>query len=201
MILPQGYSVTTDGRVFNSQARELKQNTRKGYLYVIVKGRKYSVHRIVALTYIPNPENKPEIDHIDGNALNNNVYNLRWVTRKENENNPITLSRISKANKGKIITSEQRAKISKSLTGLRQSEETKLKRADKLRGRKRPEHVKKILLEANKKAVVCIEKETGKEYNFASQKDAAKYFGISTATISCYISGKLKSKKHIWKRK
>ena len=201
MILPQGYFVTTDGRVFNSQAKELKQNTRKGYLYVTVKGRKYSVHRLVALSYIPNLENKPEIDHIDGNTLNNNVYNLRWVTRKENENNPITLSRISKANKGKIITSEQRAKISKSLTGLCQSEETKLKRADKLRGRKSPEHVKKILLEANKKSVVCIEKETGEKYNFESQKEAAAHFGISTATVSCYLTGRIKSSKYIWKRK
>lgn len=201
MILPQGYSVTTDGRVFNSQAKELKQNTRKGYLYVTVKGRKYSVHRLVALSYIPNPENKPEIDHIDGNPKNNCVDNLRWVTRSENENNPITLSRISKANKGKIRTSEQRAKISKSLMGLRQSEETKLKRADKLRGRERPEHVKKILLEANKKAVVCIEKETGKNYIFESQKEAASHFGLSTATISCYLAGRIKSNKYIWKRK
>lgn len=105
------------------------------------------------------------------------------------------------SNKGKIITDEQRAKISKSLTGSRQSEETKLKRADKLRGRERPEHVKKILLEANKKAVVCIEKETGEKYNFESQKEAAEYFGISTATVSCYLTGRIKSKKYIWKRK
>lgn len=201
MILPIGYSVTIDGRVFNRQTKELKQNTRKGYLYVTVKGRKYSVHRLVALSYIPNPENKPEIDHIDGNILNNNVYNLRWVTRKENENNPITLSRISKANKGKIITVEQRAKISKSLMGLRQSEETKLKRAAKLRGREMPDRVKKILLEANKKAVVCIEKETGKKYIFESQKEAAAYFGISTATVSCYLTGRIKSNKYLWKRK
>lgn len=166
-----------------------------------VKGRKYSVHRLVALSYIPNLENKPEIDHIDGNTLNNNVYNLRWVTRKENENNSITLSRISKANKGKIITSEQRAKISKSLMGLHQSEETRLKRADRLRGRERPKHVKKILLEANKKAVVCIDKETGKKYIFESQKEAAANFGISTATVSCYLSGRIKSNKYRWKRK
>lgn len=201
MILPIGYSVTTDGRVFNSQAKELKQNTRKGYLYVTIKRRKYSVHRLVALSYIPNPENKPEIDHKDGNPKNNCVDNLRWVTRSENEMNPITRERISKANKGKIITLEQRKKIASKLTGLKQSEETKAKRAEKLRGRKRPEHVKKILLEVNKKAVVCFEKETGKKYNFESQKEAAEHFGISTATVSCYLTGRIKSKKYIWKRK
>ena len=43
------------------------------------------VHRIVAKAFIPNPENKPEIDHIDYNPLNNNVTNLRWVTHSENQ--------------------------------------------------------------------------------------------------------------------
>jgi len=201
MILPQGYSVTTDGRVFNSQAKELKQNTRKGYLYVTVKGRKYSVHRLVALCYIPNPENKPEIDHIDGNMLNNNVYNLRWVTRKENEMNPITRCRISMANKGKKISVQQRIKISKSLTGKRQNEETKIKRANKLKGRKRPQYIIDNLLSINKKPIICIDKKTGERMSFNSQKEAAEFLGISAACISKNIMGLTKSRKYILIRK
>ena len=53
-----------------------KNGTRKGFL----------VHRLIALHYIDNPDNKPHIDHIDGNPLNNNVENLRWVTKQENDN-------------------------------------------------------------------------------------------------------------------
>lgn len=52
------------------------------------------IHRLMAETFLPNPDNLPEIDHIDGNALNNNLDNLRWVTRFENNNNPITLSNL-----------------------------------------------------------------------------------------------------------
>ena len=58
------------------------------YLHVNIwknnKGKNYSTNRLVALTFIPNPDNKPMVNHIDGNKLNNNAYNLEWCTCSEN---------------------------------------------------------------------------------------------------------------------
>ena len=81
------YLVNTKGTVLNKKTRKrLPQNdTGKGYLQVQFKNKKnYYVHRLVAMTFIPNPEDKPYIDHIDGNKSNNSIDNLRWVTASEN---------------------------------------------------------------------------------------------------------------------
>jgi hypothetical protein len=65
-----------------------KQLDRYGYHYVHIsngiKGRNIKVHRLVAIAFIPNPENKSDVNHIDGNKLNNHVSNLEWATIKEN---------------------------------------------------------------------------------------------------------------------
>lgn len=83
------YSITKDGKVFSHiRNKFLKYDLRNNYYAVKLGkyGKKIAVHRLVALTYIENVEDKPYINHIDGNKLNNNVDNLEWCTAKENIN-------------------------------------------------------------------------------------------------------------------
>lgn len=72
--------------------------------------RRVFLHRLVAYEFIPNTDNKPQIDHIDGNPSNNSVENLRWVTAKENSNNPITKQRQKAGAKRKGIPKATQAK-------------------------------------------------------------------------------------------
>lgn len=73
--------VTKDGKVFKDNTL-LKPRLFKGYLRVKINGSTHLVHRLVALTYIPNPENKPCVCHKDNNRTNNRVENLYWGTYK-----------------------------------------------------------------------------------------------------------------------
>lgn len=84
------YSVSDDGQVRNDKSgRILKLHLNgSGYLQVGLSrnGKLYMrcVHKLVALAFIPNPENKPEANHKDGDKLNCKVANLEWMTHKEN---------------------------------------------------------------------------------------------------------------------
>lgn len=76
--------VSKDGRFFGASGRELKGYVRHGYVVVQAGPRQEKLHRLVAEAFIENPSMKPEINHIDGNKINNRADNLEWASHTEN---------------------------------------------------------------------------------------------------------------------
>jgi len=102
------YSITKDGKVWSHRSNKFlaKAFQTNGYTQVSMckngKVKSMSIHRLMGLTYLPNPEGKPEIDHINGKPFDNRVENLRWCTSKENKRNQkIGLGYIGTAPEGK----------------------------------------------------------------------------------------------------
>ena len=116
------YTITDDGRVFSlnyhkeGYKKELKPRLCNGYYKILlcrgVDRKQFRLHRLVALAFIPNPDNLPIINHKDENPSNNMVGNLEWCSIKYNNTYGTRLERVSK----KHLNSKDQSKPVKQFT-------------------------------------------------------------------------------------
>ncbi len=128
LVIPEGYTIFKDGRVFSERRIQEFPNkwggisyrpvggkfikpfmSTKGYYQVSLgAGNKRDLHRLVALVHIPNPDNLPCVNHKDGNKTNNNVSNLEWVSYQGNSKHASSLGLIANQHgKQKLVPSEE----------------------------------------------------------------------------------------------
>ena len=111
------YKVTSDGKIYSTYLNDFIKPfySKGGYIRVKLnygdRSKKYMVHRLVAMAFLPNPENKPQVDHIDRDRTNNNIENLQWVSAKENSN--LAVERGSKDTMLYVFTNEKTGEILK----------------------------------------------------------------------------------------
>lgn len=98
------YQVSNFGRVkcldfrFNGKEKIISQCIGShGYKEARIDNNLILIHRIVAEAFIPNPQNKPQVNHKDTNRINNFVENLEWCSQKENNSNPLTIEHRNKS--------------------------------------------------------------------------------------------------------
>ena len=84
------YAVTSCGKVWSYKYKKFLKpaSDKKGYFKVVLykngKCKNYKIHRLVAEAYIPNPDNLPQVDHIDNDKTHNYINNLQWITNRNN---------------------------------------------------------------------------------------------------------------------
>lgn len=160
------YQISNLGRVKNinwykdGEPVILKQRKHPaGYQFVVmscrIKQRSFYVHRLVAMAFVPNPEGKPEVNHINEDKSDNRACNLEWVTRKENLSCGTVRKRLSEAMKGKQNalghkhSEESRRKMSESKKGKPRSEETRRKISAATKGIRPSDESRKKMSEAS----------------------------------------------------
>ena len=174
-----GYCISDNGRIKTPRGIILKNEVIQGYNYVILKEgdkiKRKKVARLVAITFIPNPEKKPCVDHINTIKTDDRKENLRWVTYKENIHNPITYKRILDS----VMKPERLANLNQ--TGKNFSEEHKMKIGLSNKGKRGCGWARK--------SVLCIEK----NIIYESMVQAQKETGVFASSIGKVCLGERKT--------
>lgn len=139
MIGYKDYGVNTKGEVISFRSnKKLRSKIDKGYERVALsknnKRKFFPVHRLVAIAFIPNPENKPCINHKNGVKTDNMVENLEWCTYSENTLHAYATG-LEKPRIGFKHTEETKLKISKNRTGIKHTQEWKENMSRIMKGR------------------------------------------------------------------
>lgn len=172
----EGYLASSSGEIKSLiTGRILSQRLHKKYLTVRIRDKKYSVHRLVAMAFILNPENKPQINHKNGIKNDNRLNNLEWCTQSENKDHAIAtgLWRIVKSKEDR--------------------EKDRLREKNQL-----PRH---IMIEKLSKKVIQIDFITNEPIKtWDSVGEAARSLKIKKCGIFNFIAGRRNHyKKFIWR--
>lgn len=177
-IFPDYYSISSDGRVFSKRRGKCLQpkKSQAGYLRVGLacngKIKMMSVHRLVALAFIPNPENKPTVNHINEIKTDNRVENLEWATNAEQNVHGTRLQR------AKAHTDYHARNIDYSVVASKH-DYSKLAKINS--------HPVKVWDISGEEPIYMGE--------FPSQKAASEFTGVSVGKVSQCVSGQTKSCK------
>jgi len=110
------YKVCSDGSIYGARGFKLEGKDHQGYrrhsIYVDGKPKQFLAHRIVAITFLDNPQDLAEVNHIDGNKSNNNLDNLEWVSREGNQQHAFRtgLNSNKGSSNGKAVMNETTAR-------------------------------------------------------------------------------------------
>lgn len=216
--------VRSDGRKRFVKGKVLKQQfTRDGYLYVQfwANGKHFSlrIHRMVAVCFIPNPDNLPEINHIDNDKTNNFASNLEWCTDQYNQNykknfgtspaqifgKPVFAVNLET---GKVLRFESRHEAERQL-GIANSNISAVVKGKLIQvggywfTEDESEITEEKIQEVKAKmtfrgSVIAINIGTSEVFLFETQSEAARQLGISISGINKVVEGLYNKTKGLW---